>query len=191
MKTALLILGKETSEFAQGGYNTGLWETARETLKGTYNILTTVVEDGYDPVEEIEKFKKADVVIYQHPVFWFGVPGSLKTYIDAVYAYGEFFSYTDGPYGSGGLMQGKKILFSTTWNAPDTIFNNPASVIKGASLDDALIAMRTTHLYCGFEVLPPFGAFDVIQNPNFERDQARFVDHLTATLLSDSARAAE
>ena len=63
MKTVLLILGKETNDFAKGAYNQGLFDAAIETLAGSCEVLTTVVEDGYDVAEEIGKFKKADAVI--------------------------------------------------------------------------------------------------------------------------------
>ncbi len=88
MNTLLLILGKETNEFAKGNYNQSLFETAVETLKARYKILTTIPEDGYEVPEEIAKFKQADAVIFQYPVYWFMMPSTLKQYIDEVYAYG-------------------------------------------------------------------------------------------------------
>jgi modulator of drug activity B len=71
METILIILGKETSAFAKGQYNQGLFDAAVELLQSHYRLLTTVVEDGYEVAKEIEKFKQADAVIYQYPINWF------------------------------------------------------------------------------------------------------------------------
>ena len=155
MKTVLLILGKETSDFAKGEYNSGLFQTAIDTLQEDYTLLTTIIEEGYSPEEEIKKFQQADIVIYQYPVYWFMMPSTLKKYLDDVYAYDAFFTFTDGPYGTGGLMQGKQFMLSTTWNAPKEVFGNPDGFFEGRGVEDVLLPMRKNHAYCGFEELPP------------------------------------
>ncbi len=73
---------------------------------------------------------------------WFMLPPSLKKYLDDVFAYGEFFAFNDGPYGSGGLMGGKKFVLSTTWNAPSDVFHDPAKFFEGRSPEDVLLPMR-------------------------------------------------
>ncbi len=185
MNTLLLILGKETNEFAKGAYNQGLFETAVATLSDRYKILTTTVEDDYEVQEEIAKFKQADAVIFQYPVYWFMMPPSLKQYIDNVYAYGEFFAFTPGEYGSGGLMKGKKFMLSTTWNAPTEVFNNenPNSFFGGRSQEDVLLPMRKSQEYCGLEELTHFSCHNVIKNPQFESDKERYIHHLTKVFL--------
>jgi modulator of drug activity B len=183
MKTVLLILGKETNDFAKGAYNQGLFDAAVETLGSAYEVLTTIVEDGYAVDTEIAKFKHADAVIYQYPVYWFMMPSALKRYMDEVYAYGEFFAFNDGPYGTGGLMLDKKVMLSTTWNAPIEAFNDPNSFFEGSSVDDVLLPMRKDQAYCGFEELPHFSCHDVVKNPNFAADCERFVRHLTVVFL--------
>ena len=119
METILTILGSQTGKFAAGNYNKGLFETAIELLEKNFNVITTRVEQGYDTTEEITKWKKSDFIIYQYPIYWFMMPPLLKKYLDDVYEYKEFFAFTDGPYGSGGLMKGKKVMLSTTWNSPE------------------------------------------------------------------------
>lgn len=185
MKTILLILGKETNEFARGSYNQGLFDAAVETLKDNYEVLTTVVEEGYDPAEEIAKFKAADAVIYQYPVYWFMMPPALKKYLDEVFAYGEFFVFSDGPYGSGGLMGGKRFMLSTTWNAPREAFDDPHGFYEGLSVEDMLLPMRKSHAYCGFEELPHFSCHNVIKEPRFAADRERWIRHLETLFTGD------
>ena len=183
MANILVILGKETSEFARGEYNTGLFNAAIETLtQQGHKVSTTVIEEGYTPEQEITKFKQADTVIFQYPVYWFTMPSSLKKYIDDVYAYGEFFGMSEGPYGSGGLMTGKHFMLSTTWNAPATAFGDANGFFEGKGADEVLAPMRYTQLFCGLQELPHFSVHNVIHAPNFEQDKARWVTHLKQIL---------
>lgn len=184
-KTILLILGSETGEFAGGQYNKGLFEAAKDMLGQHFTILTTVVEEGYDVAEETKKWKQADHIIYQYPIYWFMMPPSLKKYLDDVYAYGEFFAFNDGPYGSGGLMTGKSVMLSTTWNAPEQAFKT--DFYDGADRDAVLLPMRKSQTYCGMGELPHFSSHDVIKNPDFDSDKARFMTHLKTVFATDIA----
>lgn len=190
-KTVLIISGQETSDFAKGDYNRGLATAAKSVLEPHLTVLTTDVESGYDVAEEIEKFKAADVVIYQYPVYWFMMPPSLKKYMDDVYAYGEFFAFSDGPYGSGGLMKGKQLMLSTTWNAPEEAFNDPDSLFEGDSVSEALAPMRRSHFYCGFGELRHFSAHNIIADPQFDAHKTAFENHLRSAfgLAADSKAA--
>ncbi|BBM84404.1 NAD(P)H-dependent oxidoreductase [Candidatus Uabimicrobium amorphum] len=176
MKTILLILGAETGEFAGGKYNRGLFEAAKDCLSSSFNVVTTIVEDGYEVQQEIVKWKQADFIIYQYPVYWFMMPSILKKYMDEVYAYGEFFAFTDGAYGSGGLMKGKSFMLSTTWNAPTEAFGT--DFFDGGDRDAVLLPMRKSQSYCGLDELAHFSSHDVIKNPDFDGDKARFIEHL-------------
>lgn len=166
-------------------YNQTLFAIADLTLKARYQILTTIVEHGYNVPEEIAKFKQADAVIFQYPVYWFMMPSTLKRYLDDVYAYGEFFAFSGGEYGSGGLMKGKKFMLSTTPNAPIEVFNNnnPNSFFEGRSVESVLLPMRKSQEYCGLEQLPHFSCHNIVKNPQFESDKERYIRHLTNVFL--------
>lgn len=178
MKTILMILGTESSELAKGQYNKGLFEAGAGLLVNNYEVLTTDIEKGYNPQEEIEKFRKADAVIFQYPVYWFMMPSSVKKYMDDVYLLGEFFGFGENGYGSGGLMKGKEFMLSTTWNAPARVFNDADGFFEGLSADDVLLPMRKSNAFCGLAELPHFSCHDVIHNPQFEEDKKRYIDHL-------------
>ena len=175
-ETVLLILGAQTGDFAGGKYNRGLLEAAHTHLSSRFNVLTTVIEDGYDPQEEISKWKSADSIIYQYPIYWFMMPSILKRYLDQVYAYGDFFAFNDGPYGSGGLMTGRSVMLSTTWNAPADALGG--EFFEGADRDTVLLPMRKSQAYCGLDELPHFSCHDIVKNPDFERDRRLYIDHL-------------
>ena len=176
MPTILLILGSQSGTFASGNYNKGLFEAAKELLSKKFDVIETKIEEGYEIANEIEKWKKSDFIIYQYPIYWFMMPPILKKYLDDVYAYGEFFAFNPGPYGSGGLMKGKKVMLSTTWNSPADALGG--DFFNGASRDDVLLPMRLSQTYCGMEELPHFSCHDVIKNPHFDDDKQQFIKHL-------------
>ncbi|UOY91759.1 NAD(P)H-dependent oxidoreductase [Ectobacillus sp. JY-23] len=177
MKNILIINGHEYYEFAPGKLNKTIFDAIVATLKGTYEIQTTVVQNGYDIEEEHKKFTWADVVIYQTPIYWFSVPGLLKTYIDRVYSYGVFFAGSD-VYGKGGLMQGKKVMFSTTWNAPEHVFENVNEFMEGKSLEESLLSLHKAHEFVGMESLKTFSCHDVVANPDIDKYMSDLHKHL-------------
>ena len=95
-------------------------------------------------MEEIEKFRGSDIVIYQMPIYWFSFPHFTKKYIDEVYLYNVFFTSSE-KYGHGGLMKGKKYMFSLTWNATYDAFK--------IMHDDCITKLKSEKKSC----LPSFG----------------------------------
>lgn len=180
ISTVLIINGAEPQAYSKGAFNGTMADATAAELSPYFKVLTTCVSNGYDVAQEIEKYKSADVVIYQYPIFWFMVPAQLKKYMDDVFAYDEFFTYTDGPYGSGGLMHGKHVMFSTTWNAPEQAFNDTDAFFDGMGPSEAILAMRKAHQYCGFEELPHFSVHNVVRNPQIDTHIVRLQRHLRA-----------
>lgn len=91
MKRVLLINGHEPYAFAEGRFNQTMFDEIENQLKDNFEITKTIINDGYNPEEEQEKFKQADVIIFQFPIYWFSAPALMKKYIDEVYAHGVFF----------------------------------------------------------------------------------------------------
>ena len=191
MKNILLLNGHQRYEgFADGKLNQTLIDTAKDLLgaKG-YDVKTTIIENGYDVEEELGKYKWLDALFVQTPVYWMGVPYMFKKYIDEVYTagIGEVLCIDDGrtrsdpskKYGSGGLMNGKKYMISTTWNAPLEALEEPDQFFEGKGLDGVLMPLHKTYQFFGMEQLPSFSCNDVLKDPKIESDLARFNTHLT------------
>jgi modulator of drug activity B len=181
-QTVLIINGAQARGVAQGLLNKTLFELAKAELQSHYQVLETTIAEGYQIREEQEKFKQADVVIFQYPVFWFSVPGALKTYLDDVYEHGVFFTGSDR-YGEGGLLQGKRYLLSTSWNAPHDVFSGKDAFFDGRAMDEVLLGMHKTQAYIGMSPLKSFGAFDVVGNPQLDFQRAAWRQHLQTELL--------
>jgi len=108
-----------------------------------------------DIAAEIEKLRRADIVILQFPVWWFGMPAILKGWADRVFARG--FAYLPGRKYDTGMFKGKlAIVAATTGTSADTYAPDG---IDG----DILTVLWPVHngllRYSGFDVLPPFIAY--------------------------------
>ncbi|EAY27406.1 modulator of drug activity B [Microscilla marina ATCC 23134] len=197
MKNILLINGHEFYEFAKGQYNQTLFKVHEDILSKQFNITKTIIEDGYDIAEEQEKFKRADIIVFQFPVYWFGMPAALKKYIDVVYAYGVFFGMGNESsqageqpkYGfSNGLMPGKKYMLSITTNAPNEVFNDEDGFFEGKDLEGFLFNVHKTHQFCGMTPLKSFAADNVIKNPQPEAHSKDLEVHLKSTIVTPFAK---
>ena len=107
-----------------------------------------------DIVAEQDKLSRADLVIFQFPIWWFGMPGILKGWVDRVFARG--FAYLAGRKYDTGLFRGKLALVATTTGtsadtyAPDGIDGDILTVLW--PIHNGIFR------YTGFDVLPPFVA---------------------------------
>jgi len=181
LKNILVINGHQKYSSAKGTLNQTLMNKMISLLSEKNNIKTTNIQNGYKVEEEQQKFLWADIIIYQTPIYWFSVPGLLKTYMDEVYAYGLFFKGAD-QYGRGGLLTEKKYMFSTTWNAPEQAFNDPTQFFEGNSLEDTLSHLHRVHKFLGMKPLKSFTCYDVIKNPKIEKFLFELDIHLKEVL---------
>jgi NAD(P)H dehydrogenase (quinone) len=110
--------------------------------------------DLKDIQPEIEKVRRADLLLFQFPDWWYGMPAIMKGWIDRVFAYG--FAYDDEHSFENGLLRGKKAMLSLTVGAREDYF-------RQAPQRDLMRVLEPIHYgifaYCGLEVLPPFIAY--------------------------------
>ncbi|WID95180.1 NAD(P)H-dependent oxidoreductase [Bosea vestrisii] len=104
-----------------------------------------------DIAAEQAKLARADMLILQFPVWWFGMPAIMKGWADRVFARG--FAYTTGRKYDTGLFKGKlAMVAATTGTSADTYVPDG---IDG----DILSVLWPVHngllRYTGFDVLPP------------------------------------
>ena len=110
-----------------------------------------------DILAEVEKLKRADLVILNFPVYWFSVPAMLKGWIDRVLISGVCYGGRR-IYDQGGL-KGKKAALSFTLGGREHMFGPGA--IHG-ELDVMLRPLlRGTLAYVGMDVLPFFAGYHI------------------------------
>lgn len=110
--------------------------------------------DGFAPdIEaEMEKLFWCDVLIFQFPLYWFGLPAILKGWVDRVFARGRI--YGGGKWYDTGVFKGKKAMLSLTTGSDEPVYRE-----DGLNGDIHKILFPINHgimHFVGFEVLPPF-----------------------------------
>ena len=131
---------------------------------------TMAMESGTiaaDIATEQSKLARADLVIFQFPVWWFGMPAILKGWADRVFARG--FAYLPGRKYDTGKFKGKRaMLAATTGTSADTYAPDG---IDG----DILTVFWPIHngllRYTGFDVLPPYVAYMPAREDDATRTQ--------------------
>ncbi|ASO08433.1 MULTISPECIES: NAD(P)H-dependent oxidoreductase [Flavobacteriaceae] len=108
---------------------------------------------------EQEKLLWANFIIFQFPLWWFGMPAIMKGWVDRVFAFG--FAYGTGKYGGkywgnrygDGTLKGKKAMLSVTIGGRKPQYEETG--ING-HIDDLLFPIQHGMLwYAGISVIPP------------------------------------
>lgn len=190
MKTALLINAHEEYLFSKGHLNASFLEKIEtHLLERGYEVLKTTMKEELNVECELDKHKKADLIVLQSPVNWMGVPWSFKKYMDLVYTAGMDGSLCTGDgrsssnpksgYGTGGALSGKKYMLSLTFNAPREAFGDQKEYLfQGRSVDDLFFPQHMNFRFFGMEALPTFVSYDVMKNPQIMEDFERLAQHL-------------
>ena len=190
MKKIFVINGAPRFAHSGGEFNKTLsaWTMTYFQNKG-YEVKYTDINNGYDPAEEVKKFVWADTIIYHTPIWWFQIPNDFKKYIDVVFTEGHQngIYFSDGRrsanptrnYGTGGLLQGRKYMLTTTWNAPIEAFTLEDEFFKQHSVDDGVMfGFHRMNAFVGLEPVEGFHFYDVMKNPDIERSEERYLGHL-------------
>lgn len=178
-----VINGHKYYPFAQGRLNKTFFDKIVELVSPHNDVKTTIVENGYELNEEIEKYLWADIIIIQTPINWFSFPGLFKSYIDDVYKHGSFYGPSE-EYGRGGLLKDKKYMYSLTMNSPKEAFNNPTEFYNGKTLDEVIYAMHKLQEYCGLKKLETFAVYDVVKHPDIPRYLNQLEKHIQTYILN-------
>lgn len=112
---------------------------------------------------EIEKLEWADAVIFQFPLWWFGMPAIMKGWVDRVFVKGFAYGVRDPRrpgrtlrYGEGALA-GKRALAVATIGSPEASWG-PRGI--NGQLDQVLFPLlHGTFWYTGMEALPPLAVY--------------------------------
>ncbi|MCH1924201.1 NAD(P)H-dependent oxidoreductase [Shewanella sp. C32] len=188
MSNILIINGAKSFLISKGELNNKFAHLAYDHLasKG-HNVSMTVVDEGYDAEEEVQKIVNSDLIIFQMPGWWMGEPWTVKKYLDEVFTAGHGVLYAnDGrtraddskKYGSGGLLQGKKYMLSVTWNAPLEAFDDPEQFFEGVGVEGVYLHFHKANQFLGLAPLPTFIANDVQKAPQIDQDVTRYIQHM-------------
>lgn len=196
MRHVLIINGHQKYEpIAEGKLTNILINTADTFFQNNgFDIKHTVIEDGYNIDEELEKFSWAYYFLFQYPIYWMGLPWLTKKYIDEVFSAGQGkYTYeNDGRsrkdpqkrYGTGGLMKGKSYMLSMTYNCPETEFKSPIGFFGDLDIDDANVCVHKAFQFCGLAPLQTFSLNDVYRGDlDMQKQRDKFLKTLNKNFL--------
>ncbi len=108
---------------------------------------------------EMDKLQQCDLLIFQFPIWWLGMPAILKGWVDRVFARGV--AYGGGHFFDQGKFAGKRAMLSITMGGPQLAYSEQGIYCR--SIEDILFPIHHGILnFTGFSVLQPF----VVYEPN-------------------------
>lgn len=125
MLHALIVSGH--TDLQDSVANRHILDTLERELPGA-EVLRLDALYTHKPIDvaaEQDRLRRADLVVLQFPLFWFGAPGLLHRWMEEVWAHG--FSHGTG----GDALKGKRLLVSLTTGAPGEFYTP-----QGASAPD-------------------------------------------------------
>ncbi|RZL46682.1 MAG: NADPH quinone reductase MdaB [Pedobacter sp.] len=196
-KKIFIINGGQVFGHSGGRFNKTIFENTIAFFKETdgFEVRYTDINQSYNAKQEVANYVWADVVIYHTPIWWFQVPHGLKKYIDVVFTEGHQNGIykSDGRsssnpainYGTGGLMQGKKYMVTSSWNAPKTAFTLPGEFFNETSVDEGvLFGFHRMNAFTGMTPLKGMHFHDVEKNADIENDLIAYNSHLKSVFIN-------
>ena len=107
-----------------------------------------------DVAREQARLKAMDLLVLQHPFYWYSAPALLKEWMDLVLAYG--FAYGDG----ADALSGKFVMSAITAGAPEAAYCE--SGYNQQSVTTLLTPFEQTFHYCEMRWLRPVLKFGAI-----------------------------
>lgn len=111
------------------------------------NLYERYPDFDVDIEVEQQALLEADIIVWQHPMYWYSVPGLLKHWFDKVLARG--WAYGDG----GTRLHGKRCLWVVTTGGDETAFRPDG--MHAFSFESFVPHIEQTARFCGMEWLPP------------------------------------
>jgi NAD(P)H dehydrogenase (quinone) len=151
-------------ERADPGYFSALTEQRHGSETGTLPA---------DVHREIGRLERADLVVFQFPLWWHAPPAMLKGWLDRVFVYGGL--YTGKRRYDRGHFRGRRAICSVTTGAPASVFGCGG---RGGDMEVLMWPLLYSLYYMGYDVLPPFLAHGIQGGGLTYQAKDRFKAHL-------------
>ena len=129
--------------------NKELMRAVRELDGITFHDLYEIYPDFHiDVRREQALLQESDIIVFQHPLFWFSMPALLKEWQDLVlehkWAYGK----------EGVALRGKKLLSTVSTGGREFLFRKGG--FNRFTMKEFLAPVDQLAYLCGMDYLPPF-----------------------------------
>ena len=150
MKKVLVLFAHPRTDRSE--CNVPLAEAARSVDGVTFvDLYAEYPTFEIDVDREQARLVDHDVIVFQHPVYWYSTPAILKEWQDLVLEYG--FAYG----AEGRALAGKWGLNAVTCGARREVYTRDGAYQH--ELRTFLLPIEQTMLLCHMRVLPPFALF--------------------------------
>jgi NAD(P)H dehydrogenase (quinone) len=124
--------------------------------------------NGFAPdiQREMDKLFWCDALVFQFPLWWFGLPAILKGWVDRVFASGGRI-YGGGKWYDRGVFAGKRAMCSVTIGGPPSIYSEHG--LNGPIQSILFPINHGMFYFTGFTVIEPF----LVHAPARIGDEAR------------------
>lgn len=127
----------------------------RLLFEAIQNVDGITVHDLYEVYPDLiicsdseqQMLREHDLIVFQHPFFWYSSPAILKEWMDLVLEYG--FAYGTG----GTALAGKKMMNAITTGGPQESYLPTG--FNRFTVRQFLLPFEQTAALCGMEYLPP------------------------------------
>mgnify|MGYP000175951531 CR=1 FL=1 len=129
--------------------NIELCQAIKDIDEVTFRDLYEIYPDFLiDVIEEQRLLLEHDIVILQHPFYWYSCPAILKEWIDLVLEYGFAYGH------EGIALKGKSLMTAITAGGSEDSYKEDG--VHYYHVRDFLKTFERTAALCGMNYLPPF-----------------------------------
>lgn len=179
MANILVILAHPN--YSQSQINRELVDSITHLPNVSINDIYACYPDGIINIEaEQKKLEHADIVVFQHPFYWYSAPALMKEWIDLVLQ----FNYAYGPKGTA--LQNKKWLSVITTGSPENAYQQEG--LHKFSIRQFLTPFEQTADLCKMTFLPPIIAYcsRTLTSDENKLNEVKSLYQNTLKILSDA-----
>jgi glutathione-regulated potassium-efflux system ancillary protein KefG len=135
--------------YHKSSVNRGLIEAVQDLEDVTVRWIYDLYPDFHiDLKVEQQVLLEHDIIIWQHPLYWYSSPSLLKEWIDIVLEHGFAFGR------KGKALEGKKVMTVTTAGGSREVYQEGGP--RHYTIPRLLVPFELTAELCLMEYLPPF-----------------------------------
>lgn len=147
MKKILILFAHPTLEKSR--INIKLTTAVKKLSDVTFNNLYESYPDFYiDVVREQQMLMMHDIIVWQHPFYWYSSPALLKEWFDLVLQHG--FAYGE----KGRALEGKTVLSVVSTGGRREVYSREGR--NHYSLNQFLVPFKQSANLCRMDYLPPY-----------------------------------
>lgn len=127
-----------------------------------------------DKEAEQQRLVNADIIVFQYPLFWYGVPSLMSRWIEEVFVHGFAHGFT------GDKLSGKKLIVSFTSGSPEETYQKGG--MQNYSIEEFLPPLKQFANLCkmkwgGYVYTGGFSYVNKDDEAGIEKMRAKAIKH--------------